>query len=89
MHQIGIPFHWGYAGESVGDIANDLTSLSGEPNVTIQEDKAFAVDVTAGRSYTSNQESTKVMARWPTMARTPGTPRSAQPEGQIHGSANE
>src|SRR6185312_9476220 len=33
VHQIGIPFHWGYAGESVGDVANDLVSITAEPNV--------------------------------------------------------
>ena len=84
IHQIGIPFHWGYAGESVGDIANDLVALSCEPNVSIQEDKAFAVDVFQGRTYASNQNATKPFARWPTTMRTPLTPSSAQPEGQIH-----
>ena len=27
MHQIAMPFHWGFAGETVGAIANDLTSM--------------------------------------------------------------
>ena len=40
LHQIGIPFHWGYAGETVGDVANDLVAMTAEPNVSIQEDKA-------------------------------------------------
>src|SRR5207244_11880488 len=26
VHQIGLPFHWGFAGESVGAKANDLTA---------------------------------------------------------------
>ncbi len=84
IHQVGIPFHWGYAGEVVGDVANDLVSLSAEPNVSIQEDKAFTCDVFAGRSFTSNQTPTKPMARWPTMSPVPLTPRSAQPEGRVH-----
>ena len=84
VHQIGIPFHWGFAGESVGDVANDLVALSAEPNVSIQEDKAFAVDVSAGRTGASNQTPTVPFARWPTTAPMARTPRSAQPEGQIH-----
>jgi formate dehydrogenase major subunit len=84
VHQIGIPFHWGYAGESVGDVANDLVAISLEPNVSIQEDKAFGVDVSAGRTHSSNQTPTFGYARWPTEMRSPGTPRSGQPEGQIH-----
>ena len=84
IHQIGIPFHWGFAGESVGDVANDLVALTAEPNVSIQEDKAFAVDVEAGRTFRSLQTPTKPFARWPTEERTPETADSAQPEGQMH-----
>lgn len=84
VHQIGIPFHWGYAGESVGGIANDLVALSAEPNVSIQEDKAFTCDVVAGRSGTEDQVPTKAIARWPTTEPIPLTPRSAQPEGRVH-----
>jgi formate dehydrogenase major subunit len=84
IHQVGIPFHWGYAGESVGDIANDLVALTCEPNVSIQEDKAFAVDVMPGRTCASNQTPTMDFARWPTKAASPLTPVSAQPEGQVH-----
>ena len=32
-----------------GDATNDLGVLSGDPNVSIQEDKAFSCDVRAGR----------------------------------------
>jgi formate dehydrogenase major subunit len=84
VHQVGIPFHWGYAGESVGDVANDLVALTAEPNVSIQEDKAFGVEITAGRSFNSNQTPTKPYAPWPTVAASPQTPRSAQPEGMIY-----
>jgi formate dehydrogenase major subunit len=84
VHQIGIPFHWGFAGESVGDVANDLVALSAEPNVSIQEDKAFGVDVFAGRTHASNQKPTKAFAPWPTVAPIPQTPQSAQPEGMIY-----
>ena len=49
VHQIGIPFHWAFAGEVVGGNANDLTSLVADPNVSMHECKAFACQVQAGR----------------------------------------
>jgi formate dehydrogenase major subunit len=49
VHQVAMPWHWGYAGAGPGDIANDLLGISGEPNVSIQESKAFTCDVRAGR----------------------------------------
>jgi formate dehydrogenase major subunit len=48
-YQIGLPYHWGTQGYSTGDSANDLTSLSLDPNVHIQEVKAFACDIRPGR----------------------------------------
>jgi formate dehydrogenase major subunit len=51
IHQIALPWHWGYSGLSVGDTANELVALSGDPNVSIQDDKAFTCDVRAGRRY--------------------------------------
>ena len=48
-HQVAMPFHWGFAGAIPGDIANDLIALSGDPNVTIEEAKAFTCQVRAGR----------------------------------------
>jgi formate dehydrogenase major subunit len=41
VHQIGMPWHWGYAGLSTGDSANVLTPSIGDPNTTIPEYKAF------------------------------------------------
>ena len=39
-----LPWHWGYGGPvATGDAANDLITLSGDPNTTIQESKAFVV----------------------------------------------
>jgi formate dehydrogenase major subunit len=49
VHQVAIPFHWGFAGETAGSIANDLTSIVTEPNVSMHEAKAFVVNVRAGR----------------------------------------
>ena len=53
VHQICMPWHWGSYTSSeqgvTGDAANDLIVLSGDPNVSIQESKAFSCDVRAGR----------------------------------------
>jgi formate dehydrogenase major subunit len=49
IHQIALPYHWGYSGSVRGDSTNDLGVISGDPNVSIQESKAFTCDVRAGR----------------------------------------
>ena len=49
LHQVGLPYHWGSSGLSTGDSANDLVGLSLDPNVHIQEAKAFACDIRPGR----------------------------------------
>jgi formate dehydrogenase major subunit len=48
-HQVGLPWHWGLNGLTAGDAANELVHLSLDPNVHIQEDKAFACDIRPGR----------------------------------------
>jgi formate dehydrogenase major subunit len=52
VHQVAMPFHWGYAGPVVGGVVNDLLALSGEPNVTIMESKALACTILPGRMPT-------------------------------------
>ncbi|WCB92192.1 Formate dehydrogenase 2 subunit alpha (cytochrome c-553) [Baekduia alba] len=52
IHQVAIPWHWGYSGLSKGDSANDLLHLSGDPNVNIETTKALTCDVRAGRRPT-------------------------------------
>jgi formate dehydrogenase major subunit len=53
VHQVCMPWHWGTHRTSeqgvTGDSVNDLIALSGDPNVSIQESKAFRCDVRAGR----------------------------------------
>ncbi len=49
VHQIGLPWHWGPNGLSTGDAANELPSVSLDPNSHIQEDKAFTADIRPGR----------------------------------------
>jgi formate dehydrogenase major subunit len=48
IHQVGLPYHWGGNGISTGDSANDLVSVTLDPNVHIQE-KVGTCDIRAGR----------------------------------------
>ncbi len=45
VHQIGLPWHWGYAGLAKGDSANVLTPPVGDANTIIPETKAFLCNV--------------------------------------------
>ncbi len=45
LHQVGVPWHWGYMGISTGDSANMLTPHVGDANTMIPEFKAFLCDV--------------------------------------------
>jgi formate dehydrogenase major subunit len=49
IHQVGLPYHWGYQGNVTGDIVNDLLVISEEPNVRIMETKALVCNVIPGR----------------------------------------
>jgi formate dehydrogenase major subunit len=45
IHQVGMPWHWGYQGIVTGDVVNDLSALVGDPNVSIHEAKSFVCRV--------------------------------------------
>jgi len=49
IHQVGLPYHWGYKGLAKGDVVNDLLAISEEPNVRIMETKALMCSVKPGR----------------------------------------
>jgi formate dehydrogenase major subunit len=49
MHQIGLPYHWGPNGLTIGDAANELVSITLDPNVHIQETKAATCDIRPGQ----------------------------------------
>jgi formate dehydrogenase major subunit len=49
VHQVGMPWHFGWLGYATGDVANTLTSIVGDPNSTIHEGKAFTCNVRPGR----------------------------------------
>jgi len=49
VHQIGLPWHWGWQATARGDVVNNLSVLVADPNVTIHEGKVFTCNVRAGR----------------------------------------
>lgn len=80
IHQVALPWHWGFAGASPGDSANDLGALGSDPNVSIQESKAFVCNVRAGRR--SGQSTEKLAGvRLPPGARPDRDHRAERPEG--------
>ncbi|MGA7220362.1 MAG: molybdopterin dinucleotide binding domain-containing protein, partial [Candidatus Sulfotelmatobacter sp.] len=55
VHQVGLPYHWGYSGLVKGDIGNDLIAISEEPNVRIMETKGLLCNVLRGRREANSQ----------------------------------
>lgn len=49
IHQVGLPYHWGFRGLVRGDVVNDLVAISEEPNVRIMETKALTCALAPGR----------------------------------------
>jgi formate dehydrogenase major subunit len=49
VHQVGLPWHWGWQGSAHGDVVNNLTPLVGAPNVSIHEGKVLTCDIRAGK----------------------------------------
>jgi formate dehydrogenase major subunit len=62
VHQIGLPYHWGYNGKVTGDVANDLLAISEEPNVRINETKASVCNIAPGRRP-EGEEALEYLAR--------------------------
>jgi len=81
VHQIGVPLHWGFAGETLGGMANDLTAIVTDPNVSMHEGKVFQCQVAPGRADAHRDRPLEASPR-PTDGPVPDTPRSDQPEGQ-------
>jgi formate dehydrogenase major subunit len=50
IHQVGLPYHWGYSGGVKGAVTNDLLVISQEPNVRIMETKALVCDIVPVRA---------------------------------------
>ncbi|HEU5431036.1 MAG TPA: molybdopterin dinucleotide binding domain-containing protein, partial [Thermomicrobiales bacterium] len=81
LDQIGLPIHYGWAGEVAGSIANDLTSIVLDPNVAMHEAKAFTCQVHKGRLQQRSDTPSVAVARRPQTEPMTQTPRQAQPEG--------
>src|SRR5262249_50101609 len=81
VHQVGLPIHWGFTGESVGGSANNLTALIADVNVSIHEGKVFVCQIEAGRHAGRSAVLTKPLMAWPAREPAPDTPPSAQAEG--------
>jgi formate dehydrogenase major subunit len=86
-HTVGMPIHWGYAGETVGAIVNDLSPLSLDPNADIHSAKSFVCQLRRGRLQHVSPPATLPVAPVPTTeSPIPDTPAAAQPAGRFaHG----
>jgi len=49
IHEIGLPWHWGWQGRAQSDVVNNLSVLVADPNVTIHEGKVFTCNIRAGK----------------------------------------
>ncbi len=49
IHQVGLPYHFGWKGIVTGDVVNDLLAISESPNVRIMESKALVCNLLPGR----------------------------------------
>jgi formate dehydrogenase major subunit len=56
VHQVGLPYHWGYRGKVTGDIVNDLLAISEEPNVRIFESKGLTCSLTKSEQRAASGE---------------------------------
>lgn len=55
IYQIGMPWHFGWAGYATGDIMNVLTAVVGDPNTSMHENKALTCALRKGRLERGNR----------------------------------
>ncbi len=82
VQQVGVPFHWGYRGLVKGDVANDLTAISEEPNVRISEKKVLLCNVVAGHRAQGKQALDDWAAQTRDAERKDFSPSATQNEGK-------
>ena len=75
LHQVGLPFHWSFAGEVAGGNANDLTPILADANVSMHEGKVFACQIRPGLHGAKMPVATKEHSPWPNHDLTPLTGR--------------
>lgn len=56
VHQIGIPYNYGWLGHAHGDGVGDLIPLVMDPNVSIHEAKTLTCDIRVGRRHARDGE---------------------------------
>ena len=82
VDQLGIPIHFGWAGEVAGSAANDLIPIVMDPNVAMHEGKAFTCQVRKGRLPTRSDTPSVPVETRPLSGQVTDTPGRAQPEGR-------
>ncbi len=82
VHQVGLPYHWGYIGLVKGDVVNELIGFVADPNVSIQESKALTCDLQSGRSSSGR----RVATTGPQVTRTGEAPDMDRDLAHIRGS---
>src|SRR5437879_13721280 len=48
IHEIRLPYHWGYKGLVTGAMANDLVPFREEPNVYLHQHQPFTCNISKG-----------------------------------------
>jgi formate dehydrogenase major subunit len=74
IHQVCIPYHWGYKGLVKGGVVNDLIALSEEPNVRIMETKALLCNLLPSQRSGDSHELKLVESPPPPLQPTAGEP---------------
>ena len=69
VHQVGMPWHYGWNGYANGDIANVLLAITGDPNTSIHTTKAITCAAAAGPAGKARGARpwpvSRVRPRWP------------------------
>jgi formate dehydrogenase major subunit len=78
VHQVGLPYHWGRAGLSTGDSANELLPLALDLNVHIAEYKVATCDIRPGR----RPRGPALLAHVEDLRRRAGVAREGRHEGR-------
>ena len=80
IHQIGMPYHWGWIGRVRGDSANDLIGFVADPNVHIQESKALTGNIVPGRRASRQHPAAQALPELTLLRDVPGmVPFEQQP----------
>jgi formate dehydrogenase major subunit len=65
VHQIGLPYQWGYQGVVQGDVVNDLLLLVADRNVSMHDAKSFTCNLRKGRRGHQGEDGSVVAREMP------------------------